>query len=264
MIRLLKKTYTALAWLKLDFRVILASFFELPRYFKDRRDFSRISQHRHEWPIRSYPILLDRNAESASLGEYFWQDLLVAKEIINLSPKRHVDIGSRIDGFIAHLACVRKVEVFDIRPLLSKIENVEFTQWDITDPNPALNGSADCVSCLHTLEHIGLGRYGDKLDPNGWQIGLQSLVNLVATGGLLWLSVPIGIQRIEFNAHRIFNPLTIINSANKLGVTLERFFYLAELGFIESSNIYEDASSLAAKSYGLGIFLFSKESNEAA
>lgn len=190
--------------------------------------------------------------------------MLVAKEIIKQSPNRHIDVGSRIDGFIAHIACVRSVEVFDIRPLHTEIENVEFTKWDITDPNPALIGSADCVSCLHTLEHIGLGRYGDKLDPNGWQIGLQSLVDLVATGGLLWLSVPIGIQRIEFNAHRIFNPLTIINSASRLGVTLERFFYLTELGFIESSNIYEDASSFATKGYGLGIFLFTKESNEVA
>ena len=258
MIRLLKKTNKALACLKLDLRAIIASFFELPGYFKARRDFSRISQHKHEWPMRSYPVLLDRDAESASLGEYFWQDLLVAKEIINQSPNRHVDIGSRVDGFIAHIACMRKVEVFDIRPLHWEIENVKFTQWDIMDPNPTLNGSADCVSCLHTLEHIGLGRYGDKLDPEGWKIGLKSLVDLVASGGGLWLSVPIGIQRIEFNAHRVFNPATIIHAASELGVMLKRFFYLTDSGFVESVSIAEDALSLSTKNYGLGIFFFSK------
>lgn len=234
----------------------------MPKYFKDQKVFSRLSSNAHEWPIRNYPIFLDRNAESASLGEYFWQDLLVAKEIIRQSPARHVDVGSRIDGFIAHLACVRRVEVFDIRPLTSEIENVEFTQWDITEPNPTLNGSADCVSCLHTLEHIGLGRYGDKLDPDGWMKGLKSLVDLIAPGGGLWLSVPIGVQRVEFNAHRVFNPATIIHAASELGVTLQRFFYLTDSGFIESANIAEDALSLSTKNYGLGIFFFSKESHE--
>lgn len=127
MIQILKKIHTYLVCLKLDIRATLASFFELPRYFKDRKAFSSLSSNTDEWPIRNHPILLDRNVEAASLGEYFWQDLLVAKEIIKLSPARHVDVGSRIDGFIAHLACVQKVDVFDIRPLKSEIENVEFT-----------------------------------------------------------------------------------------------------------------------------------------
>ena len=262
MMRIVKKIHTYFVCLKLDIRAILASFFELPRYFKDRKVFSSLSSNTDEWPIRNYPILLDRNVEAASLGEYFWQDLLVAKEIIKLSPERHVDVGSRIDGFIANLSCVRKVEVFDIRPLAAEIENVEFTQWDITDPNPTLNGAADCVSCLHTLEHIGLGRYGDKLSPDGWKKGLESLVGLVASGGGLWLSVPIGSQRVEFNAHRVFNPFTIIHAASELGVTLQRFFYLTDSGFIESANIAEDALSLSNKNYGLGIFFFSKGSNE--
>jgi len=183
MVRILKKVNTFLACLKLDIRAVLASIFELPRYFKDRKNFSRLSSTPHEWPIRSNPILLDRKAEASTLGEYFWQDLLVAKKIIAQNPINHVDVGSRVDGFIAHLACVRKVKVFDIRPLSFVIDNVEFIQWDITDPNPSMIGTADCVSCLHTLEHIGLGRYGDKLDPDGWKKGLRSLVDLVAFGG---------------------------------------------------------------------------------
>jgi hypothetical protein len=77
------------------------------------------------------------------------------------------------------------VEVFDIHPLNANIENVKFTQWDITHHNPTLNDLAECVSCLHTLEHIGLGRYGDKLDPDGWKKAFKSLVDLVAQGGIL-------------------------------------------------------------------------------
>ena len=182
---MLRFIYKLLLTLQLNPLKTVKSIASLPWYLRQRKTFKSMGSglKERDWLVTSYPILLDRNLEAASLGEYFWQDLFVAKEIIAHNPIRHVDVGSRIDGFIAHLACVRKVEVFDIRPLTSEIQNVEFTQWDITDPNPTLNGSADCVSCLHTLEHIGLGRYGDKLDPDGWKIGLKSLVDLVAWGG---------------------------------------------------------------------------------
>lgn len=232
-------------------------YFNQKRTFK-RLYFSSLTHKYSNWKINDYPMLLDRGVESASLGEYFWQDLLVAREIIKQSPARHVDVGSRIDGFVAHISCTRTVEVFDIRPLSANIENVKFTQWDITNPNPAMNGSIDCVTCLHSLEHIGLGRYGDQLDPNGWEKGLSSLIKLLSIGGYLWLSVPIGEQRIEFNAHRVFNPSTIITSAVELGASLTRFFYLTEIGFVESKNINEDAQLLSSKNYGLGIFVFTK------
>jgi len=211
-----------------------------------------------KWAISNYPILFDRDAQSAQLPDYFWQDIFVAKEIIKQNPRRHLDVGSRIDGFIAHLACIRKVEVLDIRPLATHIDNIEFIQWDITNSRPELHSIADCVSCLHTLEHIGLGRYGDKLNPDGWKQALHALVELLADRGNLWLSVPIGIQRVEFNAQRIFDPITIINASATLGLTLVSFFYLTESGIKESSDYQNDFALLARNSYGLGIFLFVK------
>ena len=132
----------------------------LPGYLRDWRRFAA----RCDWPMAPYPCLLDRSASAASLGEYFWQDLYVARRILQAAPRRHSDIGSRIDGFVAHLACVRPVEVYDIRPLPVTIPNVGFRQWDLTEDGEAAPGdAADSVSCLHTLEHVGLGRYGDRI-----------------------------------------------------------------------------------------------------
>ena len=111
---------------------------------------------------------------------------------------------------------------------------------------------------MHTLEHIGLGRYGDDLDPDGWKQALNSLISLVSPGGVLWLSVPVGLQRVEFNAHRIFNPSSIYNEAISLGIDLEQFFYLGNNGFIQSDNIYHDFDLLSQQRYGLGLFLFRK------
>ncbi len=208
------------------------------------------------WPTRFFPVLTDRSSAPGSLGEYFWQDLFVAKQIIEQDPKRHIDVGSRIDGFIAHLACVRKVEIMDIRTLKSPIEQVTFTQWDITNPNEHYCGVADCVSCLHTLEHIGLGRYGDAIDPDGWKKGLASLASLLSPDGCLWLSVPCGIQRVEFNAHRIFSPGTIVETATVHGLILKRLYFLDGNAIMASTDVTNDIDAIAKMPYRLCIFQF--------
>ncbi len=256
MLNLLKKFIFLCGQFYIYPKLTIRSICNLPRFGIDLYQFRK-----HlgcGWPIQIFPVLLDRTEPSSALGEYFWQDLFVAKKIIELDPKRHIDVGSRIDGFIAHLACVRSVEVFDIRPLSVDIHNLVFVQWDITNPNDEYQGVADCVSCLHTLEHIGLGRYGDKLDPDGWKKGLSSLATLVSQGGQFWLSVPIGIQRIEFNAHRVFNPKTIINEAIKSNLSLDSFYFLQADVLKKSNDIEADLDRLSKLNYSLGIYHFRK------
>jgi hypothetical protein len=82
------------------------------------------------------PCLHDRYAEAGvTKSEYFWQDLLVARWIHEANPERHVDVGSRTDGFVAHVASFREIEVFDVRPVTIDIPGIRFTQADIVDAN---------------------------------------------------------------------------------------------------------------------------------
>ena len=153
----------------------------------------------------NYPCLRERPSNSGDIkNPYFWQDLYVAKKIFENKPIKHIDIGSRIDGFVAHVASFREIEVFDIRPLGSTIPNVTFKQVDIMDSDTMPVNYCASVSCLHTIEHLGLGRYGDALDPNGHIKGFRNITKAVSSGGTFYFSVPFGVQRIEFNAHRIF------------------------------------------------------------
>jgi len=146
-----------------------------------------------------------RQPAGATSGHYFHQDLLVARDIFARKPVRHIDVGSRVDGFVAHVAAFRKIEVVDIRPM-PPIQGIEFLKADLMDLPPKLVDSADSVSCLHALEHFGLGRYGDPVDFDGWHKGLEGLTRMVQHNGVLYLSVPTGSQqRIEFNAHRVFS-----------------------------------------------------------
>ena len=158
--------------------------------------------------LRIFPQVGERYSEAGSVASHYFQmDLYVAQLIWASKPSEHLDVGSRIDGFVAHVASWMEILVLDIRPLEMVIKNITFKQADLMD------GSADwesmatgSVSCLHALEHFGLGRYGDTLDPLAHEKGLRNLARLVKSDGCLYLAVPVSVNpRIEFNAHRVFS-----------------------------------------------------------
>jgi hypothetical protein len=182
------------------------------RYARDRRAF-RSTANSADFPWeRDLPMLGEWDESAATIGAYFFQDQIVARWVHENRPVRHVDIGSRIDGFVGHLAVFREVEVIDIRPLPHAIRNIRFHQLDLMrEIPPEWISSTDSLSCLHTIEHFGLGRYGDKLDPKGHIKGLEQLKRMVAPGGRLYISTPVGRERVEFNAHRIFSTARMLS-----------------------------------------------------
>jgi SAM-dependent methyltransferase len=207
-----------------------------------------------------YPCLGDLNAASGSAtGHYFHQDLLVARRIFEYKPKRHVDIGSRIDGFVAHVAVFREIEVFDIRPSNVPIPNVVFRQADIMSNNFNIKNYCDSVSSLHAIEHFGLGRYGDTLDYNGHLKGLNNIYEMVKEGGKFYLSVPIGEQRIEFNAHRIFSVKYFIGLIQDK-YRIDSFSYINDEGnlFKDVQLNPEDIENNYRCNYGCGILELTK------
>jgi hypothetical protein len=181
------------------------------RYVRERAEFRRLmGDGGMKWG-RELPMLAEWNESSGGLGGYFFQDQTVARWVHEAAPERHVDVGSRIDGFIGSLSVFRKVEVIDIRPQPAEVPNVRFHQLDLMADLPTeWQQCTDSLSCLHTIEHFGLGRYGDPLDPDGHLKGLAQLQLMVKPGGKLYLSTPIGSERIEFNAHRVFAPETLL------------------------------------------------------
>ena len=183
------------------------------KFYSQLKEFenqSVSSAFKIDFPFDTNRKMLTDFYEQAGIasGHYFHQDIYVAREIYQNNPTRHHDIGSRIDGFISSLSVFREVEVFDIRELESSDPNIHFRQLDILD-TAAVDAmeQVSSLSCLHTAEHFGLGRYGDPINFDGWFIGLQNMTRLVATGGIFYFSTPISSrQRIVFNAHRIFEP----------------------------------------------------------
>lgn len=193
----------------IDCRRTMDSLKAFPSYLRDLyRLKSQKSSSVKEFPLGTlYPCLHDRSAECGSAkGHYFHQDLLIARRIYLNNPITHVDVGSRVDGFVAHVASFRNIDVLDIRQQSSAIPHITFIQADLMKPiHYTLVDYSDSLSCLHALEHFGLGRYGDPVTYDGYILGLNNLHSILKTNGKFYFSVPIGPQRIEFNAHRVFS-----------------------------------------------------------
>jgi Caenorhabditis protein of unknown function, DUF268 len=182
-------------------------------YWSDYRKITALNSATNKpWKIKlNYPCLTDFYGQSGTArGHYFYQDLLIAQKIFERKPGKHVDVGSRVDGFVAHVASFRELEVLDLRPLNSIVPNIVFHQCNLLDIPSQFHEYTDSLSCLHVLEHLGLGRYGDPIDINGHFKGLTSLTKMLKPGGTLYLSAPFGSERIEYNAHRVFDLRTLV------------------------------------------------------
>jgi hypothetical protein len=222
--------------------------------------YEKIRDDSKDFPItKIYPFFYDRFSEAGcASGHYFHQDLLVAQRLFKLNPRKHLDIGSRIDGFVAHVASFREIEVLDIRPQKAKIRNVQFRRGDLTKGSLGHDFNYDSISSLHAIEHFGLGRYGDNIDSNGHLKAISNIFEMLEAKGTFFLSIPIGMQRIEFNAHRVFGLDYILNVLNGR-------FDLSEFHFVDDSgdlheNIDTESNLMRESMYGCGIFVLKKKS----
>lgn len=199
----------------------LAQYGKTGGYFFDRdiELYTRLNK-RENFNIKRdnlWPIIVDKYTYNSGMSNYFWQDLWAAKKIIAADTKIHYDIGSRVDGFIAHLlAAGIHVNMIDIRPFLGMVENLFTIVDDATELRQFEDDSIDSLSALCSLEHFGLGRYGDPIDPEACFRCFENIQNKMRRGGNLYISVPVGRERVEFNAHRIFYAETIIECFSQM------------------------------------------------
>lgn len=200
-----------------------------------------------------YYTSYNRYSKAGTSGHYFYQDIWAAKHLYDNCVKNHVDVGSRVDGFIGHILPFCQVSYVDIRPLDATVEGLEFCTGSILEM-PFLDNSVPSITCLHVIEHIGLGRYGDPVEPNGHLKAATELVRVLMPGGELLLGTPVGRERLCFDAHRIFDPETILNAFGSL--ELKEFSLIDDSG----EGIIRNASFEQGRrcKYGCGLFVFKK------
>lgn len=188
-------------------------------FVQDMEKYKQMNQ-RESFSIKKenlYPIITDRNNPAGALNNYMLQDLWAAKLIYRSGVKKHYDIGSRVDGFITHLLAMDiEVTLLDIREYPGKLENMKFIQTDATTMDGIGDESIESLSALCSLEHFGLGRYGDSVDPEACFKCFNAIQRKMKKGGRLYIAVPVGEERVEFNAHRIFYASTIADCFSEM------------------------------------------------
>ena len=212
-------------------------------WYKDLAAWKRFWRSYHEYKClapshiqpaldRLYPCIGDDTGETPIESIYFYQDAWAFERIVQQQPQTHVDVGSH-HKFVALLSKVVPVTMVDIRPLSLPLESLQFRQGSVLDL-PFKDSSVSSLSSLCVVEHIGLGRYGDQLDPQGTEKAIAELKRVLAPGGTLWLSMPVSDQNVvHFNAGRIFSieyalrliePLQVVEQAYIVGRSLQRHY----------------------------------------
>ena len=244
--------------------VLFRTLKTLPSFCADWFKYQKLASHLPK-PLRLkikdiFPILTDRIANAGvAEGHYFYQDLWAAKKIFQNRPVRHLDVGSRIDGFVAHLLTFMAVEVIDIRPISGKVDGLTMIQDDATLLPRIPSNSVPSLSSLHVAEHLGLGRYLDPIDPFACFKFMQSLQRVLAPGGRLYFSVPIGRERVEFNAHRVFAVETILEQFSDLA--LVSFSFIGDDGVIRKDT---HVFALPKSDMACGLFEFTKPADNSS
>ena len=201
-----------------------------------------------------YPILHETDLGAGAVVEhYFHQDLWAAKRIFAARPDSHVDVGSRVDGFVAHLLVFMPVTLVDIRPVQATIPGLTFVQSDATKLDGFEDDSVASISSLHAAEHFGLGRYGDPIDPDACFSFMRALARVLAPGGRLYFSVPIGRERVEFNAHRVFATDTIFKTFS--GLRLLSVSFVDDQGCLHEN---VNPGDVPPSEFSCGLFEFTK------
>lgn len=231
---------------------LLYSFTGYVRFTKDLSKYSKMDGHEPIHLLDIYPCLHDRTQTTGFDRLYFYQDIWAFKLIYESKVKHHVDVGSRVI-FVGMLTTFTNVTFIDIRPLEAKLEGLECKKGDIHSL-PFEDNALESLSCLCVTEHIGLGRYGDSLDPLGTEKASKELPRVLGLNGNLYFSVPVGKPRLRFNAHRILSPKQIISYFQDL--TLVEFSGVDDQGVFKE-NI--DVDTLEKSDYAFGLFYFKKE-----
>ena len=232
---------------------IFSGLAKYPAYIKDMRIYSKMEGAETIALRDTYPCLFDKTSTTHIDSHYFYQDIWAFKRIRQINPEVHVDVGSNVN-YVGFLTAITKVQFVDIRPLnVPYLENLENIKGSILEM-PYENNTIESLSCLHVAEHIGLGRYGDSLDPFGTKKAAKELTRCLAKGGHLFFSLPVGKPKLCFNAHRIHSPKQILE-------------YFKELKLVELSGTDDkkrfveniDINILENAEYACGMFRFTKE-----
>lgn len=220
-------------------------------FIKDWIKYNFKAQNKIRLNTNLFPSLHDKTSFTSFDAHYFYQQLWTFEKVLNNKPDKHVDVGSTYE-MSGYLSKIVPTTFVDIRPIKVNLENLSAKDASILNL-PYEDDFLDSLFCLHVVEHIGLGRYGDPIDPDGMKKACEELSRVLKPGGKLYFSTPVGKDRMCFNSHRITDPVKVLSIFDNL--MLEEFNVVTDLGDFKQDVNPDDYKN---QDYACGIYQFTK------
>jgi len=226
------------------------------QFLQEFRRFQRVAGASAErfslrWEDR-WPCLDDRTETTSFDRHYVFHPAWAARVLAATRPAAHVDISSTLH-FCSIVSAFVPVRFFDVRPARLDLPGLQCERGDLARL-PFADGELSSVPCMHVLEHVGLGRYGDPLDYDGDLKAIAELKRVTAVGGRLLIVVPIGRARIQYNAHRIYRYRQVVEAFRPF--SLEDFALIPDSA--DDGDLVPSASEALCdrQEYACGCFCF--------
>jgi hypothetical protein len=208
------------------------------------------------WSDR-YPCLSDNTGNTVFDRHYIYHPAWAARIIAEAKPGIHIDISSTL-YFCSIISAFMPVKFYDYRPAHLRLSHLETNHVDLVNLQFKSN-SIVSLSCMHTVEHVGLGRYGDPIDYDGDIKAMAELARVLAIGGNLLFVVPVGNKSIiQFNAHRIYTKEQVVEQFINFGLDLKEFTLIPEDEADGGLVLDPSIELLNKQKYACGCFLFTK------
>jgi hypothetical protein len=233
------------------------SFFFFPVIIFDYLSYKqKDTKKRFSIPLTSVmPVLFENTPFTRFDAHYVYHTAWAARKVKEIGASSHTDISSSL-YFSSIVSAFVPVHFYDYRPAKLNLSGLSSDSADLTRLHFE-DESIESLSCMHTVEHVGLGRYGDPIQPEGDVRAAGELERVVAHKGSLLFVVPVGRPQIQFNAHRIYSYQMVLDMFPNL---ILKEFSLIPDNAIEKGIIYNATKEQADKQvYGCGCFWFTKE-----
>jgi hypothetical protein len=204
----------------------------------------------------SYPCLEDDTKQTGFDSHYLYHVAWAVRKLLTATPDKHCDVGSSLN-FCSITSAIVPTTFIDIRPATIYLNNLVVEPRDLTVDDFWKSGEFSSLSCMHVVEHIGLGRYGDTLDVNGDLKAINNLLRAVKKNGQLFFVIPVGKPEIYFNAHRVYSSKWIIEYFSSHCKLSEFYFIPAQSDIRPVENCDPDYADQFT--YGCGCFHFIKK-----
>ncbi len=244
-------------FLQVFWRQIIVSY-RFACFARELKNFKSLSINDHRFSESTFtprPFLFDKNAAGPFDRHYFYHPVWASRILAEIRPSKHIDISS-ILYFAGAISAFIPTEYYEFKTQNLALPDLKTGSVDLLNLTFD-NNSIESLSCMHVLEHVGLGRYGDPVDPKGDLRASFELQRVLKPGGHLLIVVPVGGEaRIEFNAHRVYTFDMVIEMYSQLD--LVEFSLIPDRA--EDGGLIRNAAKGLSddQAYGCGCFYFRK------